>query len=172
MRRVVVAAERAATGESTLLFLGETGSGKEWLARRIHAASRRAGGPFVAVNCAALPEGLWESELFGHERGAFTGAEKGRRGRFELAHGGTLFLDEIGDVPLHLQAKLLRVLEDRRIQRLGSEASLPIDVRLMAATNRDLPRGRWRPVPSARISSIGWRSSSLEVPPLGSGARP
>ena len=142
MRRLLAAAERSAGADASLLVQGETGAGKEWLARRIHAASRRAAGPFVAVNCAAVPESLWESELFGHERGAFTGAERAYRGRFELAHGGTLFLDEIGEMPLALQTKLLRVLEERQVQRLGAERPIPIDVRIIAASNRDLERAR------------------------------
>lgn len=154
MRRCLAHADRAAAVSSPVLILGETGAGKEWVARRIHARSSRSGAPFVAVNCAALPESLWESEVFGHVRGAFTGAETGRRGPFELAHGGILFLDEIGDIPLHLQPKLLRVLEDRRVQRLGSDRPVAIDVRVMAATNRDLEAPSKR-VPSAPIFSSG-----------------
>jgi transcriptional regulator with GAF, ATPase, and Fis domain len=137
----------AATG-TTVLLTGESGTGKEVLARAIHQASARADGPFVAVNCAALPETLVETELFGHERGAFTGADRLRRGRFELAAGGTLFLDEIGDVPLAVQAKLLRVLQARQYERVGGTTTLQADVRLIAATNRDLERavaeGRFR----------------------------
>ncbi len=138
MRHFMNVARKVVSTDTALLILGETGTGKERLARAIHAESHRAGGPFVAVNCAALPESLLESELFGHERGAFTGAVRARRGYFELAHGGTLFLDEIGDVPLHLQAKLLRVLEEKRIVRVGGERHIQVDVRVMAATNRDL----------------------------------
>jgi DNA-binding NtrC family response regulator len=133
MRALIDRAARVARADSPLLLLGETGSGKEWLARMIHSRSHRARGPFVAVNCAAFPEALFESELFGHERGAFTGAERGRRGRFEMAHRGTLFLDEIGDVPLHQQPKLLRALETRSIQRLGSEDTVEVDARVVAA---------------------------------------
>ena len=138
MQELLDLARRVARADSSLLILGETGVGKEWLARAIHAEGPRSGGPFVAVNCAAVPETLLESELFGHERGAFTGSVRTRRGQFELAHRGTLFLDEVADLPVHLQAKLLRVLEERRIQRLGAERPIPIDVRIMAATNRDL----------------------------------
>jgi DNA-binding NtrC family response regulator len=129
---------RVARSSSSILILGETGVGKERLAHVLHAESPRADGPFVAVHCGALPESLMESELFGHEQGAFTGATKARRGCFELAHQGTLFLDEIGEMPLHLQSKLLRVLENREIRRVGGEKSMVVDVRVIAATNRDL----------------------------------
>jgi transcriptional regulator with PAS, ATPase and Fis domain len=123
---------------STILILGETGTGKEVTAKAIHAASPRSTGPMVSINCSALPENLLEAELFGHVRGAFTGAVNHRAGRFELAHGGTIFLDEIGDMPLDLQAKLLRVLQEREIQRLGSSETVPVDVRVIAATNAPL----------------------------------
>jgi DNA-binding NtrC family response regulator len=138
MQHFMATAQRVVGSRSSLLVLGETGAGKERLARAIHQDGPRGNGPFLAVNCGALPEALLESELFGHERGAFTGATRARRGFFELAHGGTIFLDEIAEVPLHLQVKLLRVLEDRQVQRLGSETANAMDVRIMAATNRDL----------------------------------
>jgi two-component system, NtrC family, response regulator AtoC len=140
MQRFLRLARRVVKSESALLILGETGVGKERVARSIHSESARSGGPFVTVNCGALPESLLESELFGHEEGAFTGAVRARRGYFELAHRGTIFLDEIGEMPLHLQVKLLRVLEDKRIQRVGSERSIEVDVRITAATNRDLKK--------------------------------
>ena len=131
--------ERVAPTESTVLLTGESGTGKELFARALHALSPRARGPFVAVNCAAIPETLVETELFGHEKGAFTGAERRRAGRFELAEGGTLFLDEIGELPLAVQAKVLRVLDDRSYERVGGQATRVADVRVVAATNRDLP---------------------------------
>jgi DNA-binding NtrC family response regulator len=139
---------RVADTDASLLMLGETGVGKERLARAVHAESRRSEGPFIAVNCGALPESLLESELFGHTEGAFTGATRTRRGWFELAHGGTLFLDEIGEMQLHLQVKLLRALQERAFQPIGSEKTIRIDVRIIAASNRDLEQevlaGRFR----------------------------
>jgi DNA-binding NtrC family response regulator len=129
---------RAAASDATVLVLGESGTGKEMIARVLHSRSRRAKGAFVAINCAAIPENLLESELFGHEKGAFTGAIGRRIGRFERATGGTLFLDEIGDMSLALQSKILRALQEREIERVGGEAPVPIDVRIVAATNRDL----------------------------------
>jgi DNA-binding NtrC family response regulator len=140
MQAFMEVVDRVVDTDASLLILGETGVGKERLARAIHGESRRSDGPFVAVNCGALPETLLESELFGHEEGAFTGATRMRRGWFELAHGGTLFLDEIGEMPLHLQVKLLRALQERAIQPLGSEKAIRVDARVMAASNRDLER--------------------------------
>jgi transcriptional regulator with GAF, ATPase, and Fis domain len=140
MRAFMAVVERVADSDTTLLIEGETGVGKERLARAIHSESRRSKGPFVAVNCAAIPETLLESELFGHEEGAFTGATRARRGWFELAHGGTILLDEVSDLPLHLQVKLLRVLQEREIRPLGGEKTLSVDVRVVAATNVDLAR--------------------------------
>jgi DNA-binding NtrC family response regulator len=124
--------------DATVLLQGETGTGKELLARALHTRSARRAHPFITLNCAAMPSGLLESELFGHEKGAFTGALAQRQGRFELAHGGTLFLDEIGDLPLELQPKLLRVLQEHTFERLGSARTLRTDVRVVAATHRDL----------------------------------
>ncbi|MDI9630417.1 MAG: sigma-54 dependent transcriptional regulator [Acidobacteriota bacterium] len=129
---------RVAPTDSTVLLTGASGTGKELFARALHALSPRAGGPFVAVNCAAIPETLIENELFGHERGAFTGAVRAQRGRFELAAGGTLLLDEIGELPLAVQGKVLRALEERTVERVGGGAPRRVDVRLVAATNRDL----------------------------------
>ncbi len=130
--------ERVAPTEATALILGQTGTGKELIARAIHSRSNRRDKPFIKVNCAALPSGLVESELFGHEKGAFTGANSRRIGRFELAHGGTLFLDEIGEFSIDLQAKLLRVLQEREFERVGGTTPIKTDVRIIAATNRDL----------------------------------
>ena len=138
MQRFIKLIPRIAQSCSSVLILGETGVGKERLAHVLHAESSCSDGPFIAIHCGALPESLLESELFGHEQGAFTGATKSRRGCFELAHLGTIFLDEIGEMPLHLQSKLLRVLESHEIRRVGGEKSIPVDVRVMAATNRDL----------------------------------
>jgi formate hydrogenlyase transcriptional activator len=137
-RAVVEQAALVAPGDTTVLLLGETGTGKELLARFIHERSARAKGPFVAVNCAALPDALVESELFGHERGAFTGAIARKAGKFEIAHRGTLFLDEIGDLPAEAQAKLLRVLQDGMVERVGSTSPVRVDVRVIAATNQNL----------------------------------
>jgi DNA-binding NtrC family response regulator len=138
MAQVFATIARVAPSSSTVLLTGESGTGKEVVARALHAASERSSGPFVAVNCAAIPESLLESELFGHEKGAFTGALSRRRGRFERANGGTLFLDEIGDMDLSLQAKLLRALEERTIESVGGERPMSVDVRCIAATNQDL----------------------------------
>jgi formate hydrogenlyase transcriptional activator len=141
LRKVLDQAATVASSEATVLILGETGTGKELIARAIHGMSRRKGGSFVKVNCAAIPTGLLESELFGHERGAFTGAVSQKVGRMELADGGTLFLDEIGEIPLELQPKLLRVLQDQEFERLGGNRTIKVNVRLVAATNRDLAKG-------------------------------
>jgi DNA-binding NtrC family response regulator len=138
LKQVTVALHRAAATDATVLLEGESGTGKELFARALHMLSPRADGPFVAINCAAIPETLLETELFGHEKGAFTGAATRKPGKFELAHRGTIFLDEIGDLPLSLQAKILRALEDKRFERVGGTVSLQVDVRIVAATNRNL----------------------------------
>jgi DNA-binding NtrC family response regulator len=165
MQQFLDTARRVVATDTTLLLLGETGVGKEWLARAVHTEGPRAAAPFVAVSCSALPETLLESELFGHTKGAFTGATRARRGYFELAHGGTIFLDEIAELPPHLQVKLLRVLEERRIQPLGSERPIAVDVRVLAATNRDLEievgEKRFRTDLFYRLNVV-----SLTLPPL------
>ena len=138
LRKVFAGLQRAAATDTTVLLEGESGTGKELFARSLHALSPRADAPFVAINCAAIPETLLETELFGHEKGAFTGAIARKLGKFEMAHRGTLFLDEIGDLPLSLQAKILRALEEKRFERVGGTASVQVDVRLVAATNRGL----------------------------------
>ena len=138
LRHVLQQLHRAAATDATVLLEGESGTGKELFARGLHALSPRADAPFVAINCAAIPDTLLETELFGHEKGAFTGAVARKAGRFELAHRGTLFLDEIGDLPLALQAKILRALEEKRFERVGGTQSLHVDVRVVAATNRNL----------------------------------
>jgi len=138
MRRVNAEVERVAPTDFTVLILGETGSGKEVAARMIHRLSGRSGGPFVAVDCGSIPATLIESELFGHERGAFTGADRVRPGKFELATGGMLFLDEISNLPLDFQPRLLRALQERRIWRIGAAKSIPVDIRVIAASNQDL----------------------------------
>jgi DNA-binding NtrC family response regulator len=138
LKQVSVALHRAAATDASVLLEGESGTGKELFARALHALSPRADGPFVAINCAAIPENLLETELFGHEKGAFTGAAMRKPGRFELAHRGTLFLDEIGDLPLSLQPKILRALEEKRFERVGGTSPIQVDVRVVAATNRNL----------------------------------
>jgi transcriptional regulator with GAF, ATPase, and Fis domain len=151
--------------DTSVLILGETGTGKELIARALHSASRRKNRPLIKVNCAALPSGLIESELFGHEKGAFTGASERRVGRFELADGGTIFLDEIGEVPLDVQVKLLRVLQEREIERLGGNKTIGVDVRVVAATNRDLKRavadGKFRQDLFYRLNVF-----PIDLPPL------
>ena len=138
LKQVSIALQRAAGTDTLVLLEGESGTGKELFARALHALSQRADGPFVAINCAAIPENLLETELFGHEKGAFTGAANRKPGKFELAHRGTLFLDEIGELPLTLQPKILRALEDRRFERVGGTNLISVDVRVVAATNRNL----------------------------------
>ncbi len=140
MQEVFEAIHRVAPSKANVLLMGESGTGKELVAKAIHYMSQRAKGPFVKFNCASIPEGLLESELFGHEKGAFTGATSLRKGRFELAHGGTIFLDEIGDLPLALQPKILRVLQEREFERVGGQRSIKVDIRLLAATSRDLEK--------------------------------
>jgi transcriptional regulator with PAS, ATPase and Fis domain len=157
---VIRQAAEAARNSSTVLVVGETGTGKELVARAIHSNGARAGGPFVAMNCAAIPETLFESELFGHEKGAFTGAVDRKPGEFELAAGGTLFLDEVGELPLLIQAKLLRVLQEREFKSLGGRQPIKADVRIIAATNRDL-RDRFRQDLYYRLNVI-----SIRTPPL------
>ena len=165
MSEAINTAARAAASRASILIRGESGTGKELLARAIHHASPRSKGPLVAVNMAAVPETLVESELFGHERGAFTGADRERRGRFELADGGSLFLDEIGDLPRATQAKLLRVLQEQTFERLGGTRSLHVDARVIAATNRDLEamvrQGEFREDLYYRLNVV-----TIDLPPL------
>ena len=165
MRALLARAEQVAKAEASVLVTGESGTGKEVLARHIHAASRRAQGPFVALNVAALPESLLESELFGHEKGAFSGAVAARKGKFEQADGGTLLLDEIGEMDLRLQAKILRAIQEREVDRLGGGSPVKVNVRILAATHRDLPAevraGRFREDLFFRLNVIG-----LRIPPL------
>lgn len=156
---------RVARSDSTVLITGESGTGKERIARILHDASPRSGAPFVPINCGAIPEGLMESELFGHEKGAFTGAVTGRSGRFEIASGGTIFFDEIGELPLSLQVKLLRVLQEKTYERVGGSKALTANVRVLAATHRNLEEmsreGRFREDLFYRLSVI-----PVEIPPL------
>jgi two-component system response regulator FlrC len=165
MAAAVRRAEQVAGSEASVLITGESGTGKEVLARHIHRRSRRAGGPFVALNCAAIPDTLLESELFGHEKGAFSGAVARRVGKFEAADGGTLLLDEISEMDTRLQAKLLRALQEREIDRLGGASAVKVNVRILATTNRDLPvdvaRGTFREDLYFRLNVV-----SLRVPPL------
>src|SRR6266403_962061 len=165
MRRAFEMADRVAATDSTVLILGESGTGKDLLAQEIHARSPRAGKAYVAVNCAALPETLIESELFGYERGAFTGAAQQKKGKFELATGGTIFLDEIGDMNPVTQAKVLRVLENRTIERLGGTQSIPVDVRVISATHRNLQAeiraGKFREDLFYRLRVV-----TIDLPPL------
>jgi two-component system, NtrC family, response regulator len=165
MTEIVQMLQRVGPMDVSVLLIGETGTGKEVLAQTLHKLSSRKAQPFVAINCASIPENLLESELFGHERGAFTGAVKRTHGKFELANQGTLFLDEIGDMPLPLQAKLLRFLQERRLERVGGRDSIPIDVRLITATNQKLERligeGRFREDLYYRINDV-----RIELPAL------
>jgi len=165
MLRICRTIEKVANSGATVLLLGESGTGKEVLARGLHQASNRKGGRFVAINCAAIPENLLESELFGYEKGAFTGAAKTTPGKIETAHGGTLMLDEIGDLPMPLQAKLLRFLQERVIERLGGRQEIPVDVRIVCATHQDLRKligeGRFREDLFYRLAEI-----VVDIPPL------
>jgi len=165
MQEVLSLVRRVAPSDATVLIRGESGTGKELIANALHHASPRAAGPLVKVNCAALAESLLEAELFGHEKGAFTGAVAARKGRFELADGGSVFLDEIGDLPSHLQVKLLRVLQEREFERVGSSRPIKVDVRLLAATHRDLEalvrEGRFREDLYYRINVV-----TIVLPPL------
>ena len=164
-RTAIIQAERVAPTDLTVLLLGETGTGKGLIARRIHEQSGRSQSPLITVNCAALPNSLIESELFGHEKGAFTGAITKKIGRFELADGGTIFLDEVGDLPIELQAKLLRVLQDQEFERLGSSTTITTDARVIAATNRDLDQlieqGEFRPDLYYRLGVFPIRAPAL-----------
>ncbi|NNC03013.1 sigma-54-dependent Fis family transcriptional regulator, partial [Corallococcus exiguus] len=165
MQRIFSLIQRTAPSEGRVLITGENGTGKELIARALHQNSRRKGGPFVKLNCAAVPHDLIESELFGHEKGAFTGAVSVRRGKFELAHEGTLFLDEIGDMPAAMQSKLLRVLQEGELERVGGAETLKVDVRVIAATNKNLEKeiaaGRFREDLYYRINVV-----QIHSPPL------
>ena len=169
MLKVARMVERVASANVSVMLLGASGTGKELLARGLHKASGRAEGPFVAINCAAIPENLLESELFGHERGAFTGAVKMQEGKIELAQGGTLFLDEVGDIPLPLQVKLLRFLQERVIERVGGRKPIPVDVRIVCATHQDLEAmiadGRFREDLYYRLAEIIVRIPTLKERP-------
>ena len=165
IRELLAAIERVAPTQARVLITGENGSGKELIANRVHDLSPRADGPFIDVNCAAIPKDLLESELFGHEKGSFTGAHAQKKGKFELAHGGTLFLDEIGDMDLAAQAKVLRVLEQNKVERVGGSEPIDVDVRVVAATNKDLPKevaeGNFREDLYYRLNVV-----ELQSPPL------
>jgi DNA-binding NtrC family response regulator len=165
IKKAVAETQRVSATDATVLLLGESGTGKELFARAVHHLSPRRDKPFVAINCAAIPETLIENELFGHEKGAFTGASERRLGKFELANGGTVFLDEIGEMPLHVQGKLLRVLEEKQIDRIGGRLSLPVDVRVVAATNKNLRQaaenGEFRTDLFFRLAVF-----PVEIPPL------
>ncbi|VAW76179.1 Two-component system response regulator protein [hydrothermal vent metagenome] len=165
MQTVCRTVEKVAPADATVMVLGESGTGKEVIARAVHSLSAQADNRFVAINCAAIPENLLESELFGYEKGAFTGAVKQTRGKIEMAHGGTLFLDEIGDMPMSLQAKLLRFLQERVIERIGGRQEIPVDVRVICATHKDLPHlareNEFREDLYYRISEL-----TIRIPPL------
>src|SRR5438128_9676746 len=165
MREIQSIIESIADTDTTVLIRGESGVGKDLIARAVHAESTRREGPFVKINCAAIPQGLLESELFGHEKGAFTGAHRRKPGQFEYAHGGTLYLDEIAELPLTLQAKLLHVLQDFRFTRVGGQGELAVEARVIAATNRDLEqsltRGEFREDLYYRLNLV-----ELRIPPL------
>src|SRR5881296_2671523 len=165
MRAIRTVIENIADTDATVLIRGESGVGKDLVARAIHAASARHGGPFVKVNCAAIPPGLLESELFGHEKGAFTGAHRRKPGQFEYANKGTIYLDEIAELPLALQAKLLHVLQDFRFSRVGGHGSIEVDIRVVSATNRDLElalvRGEFREDLYYRLNVV-----EIRIPPL------
>jgi two-component system NtrC family response regulator len=165
MLKVCRQIEKIATTDVGVLLFGESGTGKELLARAVHDLSRRVNKPFVAINCASIPENLLESELFGHEKGAFTGAIKQTLGKVEMANEGTLFLDEIGDLPLSLQAKLLRFLQEKKIERIGGRQTISVNVRVVSATNRDLPKmikeGGYREDLYYRLNEL-----RIDIPPL------
>jgi transcriptional regulator with GAF, ATPase, and Fis domain len=165
LKETLLAIQRAAATDATVLVLGESGTGKELMSRALHQLSARAKGPFVAINCAAIPEALLENELFGHEKGAFTGATGRKIGKAEMAHRGTLFLDEIGDMPLSLQGKILRLVQEKQFERVGGVQTLTVDVRVVAATNRDLKaavdRKEFREDLYFRLSVF-----PVEIPPL------
>src|ERR1700749_4263294 len=165
MRQIVETIRTAAPSDASVLVEGESGTGKELVASALHAQSNRSGGPYIRINCAAIPAELIESELFGYKKGAFTGADRDKRGLIEAASGGTLLLDEIGEMPAHLQTKLLRVLQDRRLRRLGGEQEVPVDFRLISSTNRDpaqmIQDGTLRKDLFFRVSTI-----RVKVPPL------